>query len=72
MEVHVVSKADNSHHAAFSLKASRTLFLNPHAKSQIQVRPILFSLSSNSLSYARAGEFLHWFVPDAGVHRCFC
>jgi len=61
MEVHVVSKADNAQHATFALETpfSPAVGLRP---SSIRVRTLLVSLTSNNLSYARGGHFLHWCV----------
>ena len=61
MEVHVVSKADNSQHAAVTVENSSSSPLEP---SSIRVRSVLVSLTSNNLSYARAGEWLHWYVSS--------
>ena len=61
MEVHVVSKTDNAGHATFNLQIESlpTVQLAP---SSIRVRTLLVSLTSNNLSYARGGHFLHWCV----------
>lgn len=59
MEVHVVSKADNQEHAVATLDRpeyeSHSLAL-----SSVRVQPLLIALTSNNLSYARGGDFLHW------------
>ncbi|KAE8363612.1 hypothetical protein BDV27DRAFT_165322 [Aspergillus caelatus] len=57
--IHVVSKKDNSQHAVVTIEnaSSATRQLPP---SSVRVRPLILSLSSNNLSYARAGELLHW------------
>lgn len=59
MEVHVVSKADNREHAVVTLDRpedeSHSL-----AESSVRVQPLLIALTSNNLSYARGGDFLHW------------
>ncbi|PIG89900.1 hypothetical protein AARAC_003524 [Aspergillus arachidicola] len=57
--IHVISKKDNSQHAVVTIDnpSSDTRQLPP---SSVRVRPLILSLSSNNLSYARAGELLHW------------
>ncbi|KAL3456380.1 hypothetical protein BJX64DRAFT_41516 [Aspergillus heterothallicus] len=64
MSVHVVSKSDNRQHATIKLP-EQTLPLKP---SSVRVQASLLTLSSNNLSYARAGALLHWWdtypVPD--------
>ncbi|CAG8924734.1 unnamed protein product [Penicillium salamii] len=59
MEVHVVSKADNQEHAVATLDHSE---YESHSlsMSSVRVQPLLISLTSNNLSYARGGDFLHW------------
>lgn len=61
MEVHVVSKKNNKDHASFALGESfhGSLELAP---SSVRVRPAVISLTSNNLSYARGGDFLHWYT----------
>lgn len=61
MEVHVVSKADNQKHAVAALD---TFHDEGHslAPSSVRVWPLLIALTSNNLSYARGGDFLHWCV----------
>ncbi|KAM3074779.1 hypothetical protein ACMFMG_008195 [Clarireedia jacksonii] len=54
--MHVVSKADNAVHAAVGLKPTDEVL----AHSSIRVATCLISLMSNNLSYARGGDFLHW------------
>ena len=58
MEVHVVSKTDNARHATFAIQTEPVKL----APSSIRVRTLLVSLTSNNLSYARGGDFLHWCV----------
>ncbi|KAI9794291.1 MAG: hypothetical protein M1833_000434 [Piccolia ochrophora] len=59
MDVHVVSKKDNAQHATFPLQAGSwpNIDLPP---SSIRVRTVFVGLTSNNLSYARGGHFLHW------------
>lgn len=57
MEFHVVSKADNRAHATFSVDRNPEL-----APGDIRVQPVVVSLTSNNLSYARLGELFHWYV----------
>ncbi|KAL2814056.1 hypothetical protein BDW59DRAFT_24137 [Aspergillus cavernicola] len=59
MEAHVVSKADNQEHAVATLDRPE---YESHAlaASSVRVRPLLIALTSNNLSYARGGDFLHW------------
>ncbi len=61
VEVHVVSKIDNERHAAFAVQedSSHAVELPP---SSIRARTVCVSLTSNNLSYARGGHFMHWFV----------
>lgn len=59
MEVHVVSKTDNQEHAVAVLD-SPEVNNSSLSESSVRVRPLLISLTSNNLSYARAGDFLHW------------
>ncbi|PQE20810.1 hypothetical protein CJF30_00002132 [Rutstroemia sp. NJR-2017a BBW] len=54
--MHVVSKANNAVTATVELKPTD----RPLASSSIRVATSLISLSSNNLSYARGGDFLHW------------
>ncbi|KAK1969633.1 hypothetical protein LY78DRAFT_744932 [Colletotrichum sublineola] len=56
--IHVVSKQDNSRHAA--CKVPDTQLRSQLAPSSVRVRIELVSLSSNNLSYARGGTLLHW------------
>ncbi|KAL4916429.1 hypothetical protein BDW62DRAFT_211990 [Aspergillus aurantiobrunneus] len=56
MDVHVVSKSDNRHHATFQIPIPA----NPLNPSSVRLRPSLISLASNNLSYARGGTRLHW------------
>ncbi|KAK1141700.1 hypothetical protein N8T08_008798 [Aspergillus melleus] len=55
--IHVVSKADNHHHAVVNLPPPLGEGL---PVSSILVRPILLGLTSNNLAYARGGDILHW------------
>lgn len=59
--VHVVSKINNQEHATFTVQTpdSPAVELPP---SSIRIRTLLVSLTSNNLSYARGGHFLHWCV----------
>ncbi|KAF7591850.1 hypothetical protein BBP40_001047 [Aspergillus hancockii] len=57
--IHVVSKTDNSQHAVVTVDVS-TPSQNELPPSSVRVRPLVLSLSSNNLSYARAGHLLHW------------
>ncbi|KAF5857283.1 hypothetical protein ETB97_006008 [Aspergillus alliaceus] len=59
MEVHVVSKGNNWEHAVATLDDHE---YEKHSlpPSCVRVRPVLTSLTSNNLSYARGGEVLHW------------
>lgn len=59
MEVHVVSKADNRVHAVATLEHSE-YEQQRLAASSVRVQPLLITLSSNNLSYARGGDLLHW------------
>ncbi|KAJ5698681.1 hypothetical protein N7462_000686 [Penicillium macrosclerotiorum] len=61
MEVHVVSKQDNSKHAAFTLLD--TAYLPPLAESSIRIRTQILSLTSNNLTYVRLGDIAHWWDP---------
>lgn len=54
----MVSKSDNNVHATFTLDME----LRDLAPSSIRVRIFLISLTSNNLSYARLGDFMHWLV----------
>lgn len=64
--VHVVSKQDNTRHAACKLPDTQPR--SELAPSSVRVRAELVSLSSNNLSYARGGTLLHWWdaypVPE--------
>ncbi|KAJ6010036.1 hypothetical protein N7522_005052 [Penicillium canescens] len=57
MAVHVVSKLDNSQHASFDVQSIPQSVL---PESSVRLRPLLISLTSNNLSYARMGQMLHW------------
>ncbi|KAE8378557.1 hypothetical protein BDV26DRAFT_280962 [Aspergillus bertholletiae] len=57
--IHVVSKQDNSRHAVVTVD-SAPLATRQLPPSSVRVRPLLLTLSSNNLSYARAGDFLRW------------
>ncbi|KAL4924813.1 DUF2855 family protein [Aspergillus undulatus] len=56
MDVHVISKANNTKHATFQLPNPTT----PLKPSSIRIRSSLLSLSSNNLSYALHGTRLAW------------
>lgn len=56
--VHIISKHDNSKHASFGVDPGKEL--PKLADSSIRVRTSLISLTSNNLTYARAGTPLHW------------
>ncbi|KAJ5388849.1 hypothetical protein N7509_011390 [Penicillium cosmopolitanum] len=59
MKVHVVSKVDNNLHAVTRIDQSsheQNILLG----SSVRVQPLLITLSSNNLSYARGGNLLHW------------
>jgi hypothetical protein len=62
MSAHVVSKQDNRQHASLKLQAAAQSELS---ESSVRVRTLLISLTSNNLSYARMGQFLHWYVQVA-------
>ena len=57
MGVHVVSKQNNRQHATFDVEANTPGEL---AQSSIRIRPLLISLTSNNLTYARLGGILRW------------
>ena len=61
MEFHVVSKSNNRVHATFAVDKSYLEHkqLSPNG---VRVQPVVISLTSNNLSYARLGEMLHWCV----------
>ncbi|KAL4966913.1 DUF2855 family protein [Aspergillus stella-maris] len=56
MDIHVISKTDNSQHKTISVPAPT------HAlgASSVRVRATLLSLSSNNLTYALGGTWLNW------------
>jgi hypothetical protein len=58
MEVHVVSKSKNQVNAVATLDR---LEYEQHglAASSVRVQPLLITLCSNNLSYARGGDLLH-------------
>lgn len=62
MEFHVVLKSNNRVHATFSVDKSYYLEHKQLSPSGVRVQPVLISLTSNNLSYARLGEMLHWYV----------
>ncbi|SPO05444.1 uncharacterized protein DNG_08131 [Cephalotrichum gorgonifer] len=66
--IHVVSKRDNTRHEVCRLDEGQAS-AGKLAESSIRVRTGLMALTSNNLSYARAGAFLHWWdtypVPDS-------
>ncbi|CAI7590887.1 unnamed protein product [Penicillium glandicola] len=57
MGVHVVSKLDNRQHASFELEVAAQRELS---ESSVRTHTQLISLTSNNLTYARMGGFLHW------------
>ncbi|KAJ5209984.1 Protein of unknown function DUF2855 [Penicillium cf. griseofulvum] len=57
MAVHVVSKLDNRQHATFNVEVAGQRELS---ESSVRIRTQLISLTSNNLTYARMGGFLHW------------
>ncbi|GAB1195846.1 hypothetical protein APSETT444_005111 [Aspergillus pseudonomiae] len=63
--IHVISKKDNSQHAVVTIENP----LRQLPPSSVRVRPLLLSLSSNNLSYARGGEKLHWYVMTYDLSR---
>lgn len=60
MDVHVVSKSNNSQHATFSLPGSSSQEETPLKPSSVRVRATLLGLASNNLTYALGGTRLHW------------
>ena len=62
MEFHIVSKSDNRVHATFSVDKSTYPELKHLSPGSVRVQPVVISLTSNNLSYARLGEMLHWYV----------
>ncbi|CRG89254.1 hypothetical protein PISL3812_06290 [Talaromyces islandicus] len=62
MEVHVVSKEDNSRHRVIPFSSLGVSSLNQltNLTSRVRVRPVVISLTSNNLSYARGGTALRW------------
>ncbi|KAL4909124.1 hypothetical protein BDW74DRAFT_174337 [Aspergillus multicolor] len=61
MEVHVVSKTNNQEHAVARPSDSAYEKLGRSLPvSHVRVKPLVISLSSNNLSYARGGEVLYW------------
>lgn len=61
MEFHVVSKSNNQIHATFTVDNSY-LEHKQLSSSGVRVQPVVISLTSNNLSYARLGEMFHWCV----------
>lgn len=59
MDVHVVSTSNNQVHAVVTL-GRLEYGQQGLAASSVRVQPLLITLSSNNLSYARGGEFLRW------------
>lgn len=59
MDVHVVSKANNEVHAVATLQSLEYERQGLDASS-VRVQPLIITLSSNNLSYARGGDLLHW------------
>ncbi|KAI9926176.1 hypothetical protein ASPWEDRAFT_174900 [Aspergillus wentii DTO 134E9] len=60
MDFHVVSKVDNNIHESFSLDRSSYPEPKELSPDSARVQPVVISLTSNNLSYARFGDFLHW------------
>ncbi|KAJ5462429.1 hypothetical protein N7530_010634 [Penicillium desertorum] len=56
MGVHVVSKLDNRQHASFDFEVAQSEL----SESSVRIRTQLISLTSNNLTYALMGAFLHW------------
>ncbi|KAJ6186545.1 hypothetical protein N7519_007846 [Penicillium mononematosum] len=56
MGVHVVSKLDNRQHASFDFEVA----VKELSESSVRIRTQLISLTSNNLTYALMGDFLHW------------
>ncbi|KAJ6159647.1 hypothetical protein N7497_004184 [Penicillium chrysogenum] len=56
MGVHVVSKLDNRQHASFDFEVAQSKL----SGSSVRIRTQLISLTSNNLTYALMGSFLHW------------
>jgi hypothetical protein len=62
MEFHAVSKSDNRVHATFSLDKSTYPEQQLLPAGCVRVQPVVISLTSNNLSYARLGEMLRWYA----------
>ncbi|KAK3640689.1 hypothetical protein LTR56_011781 [Elasticomyces elasticus] len=64
--VHVVKKASIAEHASIQVDLPEPPALS---RGQVRARPVLFSLTYNTLTYARMGTLLKWWdafpVPDA-------
>ncbi|KAL4949550.1 hypothetical protein BDW69DRAFT_174219 [Aspergillus filifer] len=56
MEIHIISKTDNSQHKTITIPRTT----KPLGPSSVRVRPSLLSLSSNNLTYALGGTYLKW------------
>ncbi|KAK2743658.1 hypothetical protein FQN57_004767 [Myotisia sp. PD_48] len=59
MEAHAVSKSDISVNRTLALDA-KPESIPPIGPSSVRVQPVLISLTSNNLTYARLGDALHW------------
>jgi hypothetical protein len=57
MDVHVISKTDNSQHVTVTLENHG---LGQLEDNSIRVKTSYISLTSNNLSYARGGALLGW------------
>lgn len=58
MEIHVVTKTNNRAHATVSVEKSSYPGL---PSDSVRVQPVVLSLASNNLSYARFGYNLNWY-----------
>ncbi|KAL4905558.1 hypothetical protein BDW74DRAFT_177927 [Aspergillus multicolor] len=56
MSIHLISKANNAEHLAIDAP----LHLPTLKPSSVRIRSSLLSLTSNNLSYALLGTFMHW------------
>lgn len=61
MKIHVISKSNNADHATVSLEESSYPEPKELGPDCVRVRPVVISLTSNNLSYARLGDVLHWY-----------
>lgn len=64
MEFHVVSKSNIRDHATFTVD-NDYLEHRQLSPNGVRVQPVVISLTSNNLSYARLGEMLHWCVNSS-------